>query len=197
MKIDITPRVLKDKLRRVLAERRRVSIAPSGRVAAAVLLPLYYKEGEYYILFVQRSQGVSRHKGQIAFPGGVCEEADSCRRETACRECREEIGILPRDVDVLGELDDVFTRSTGYLITPFVGFLSWPCSFRLDTREIAAVIEVPLAALLDAGQTEQRQEDGETITYRYQYGETVIWGATARILHQFLDILKPIISKDS
>ena len=99
------------------------------------------------------------------------------------------------DVEVLGELDDIITTSN-YIISPFVGFIPWPYQFRVDGEEAEEIIEVPVSALLDKSSRRQGSEiiGGETVTsYFYPYQGRVIWGATARILHQFLDILAQVV----
>ncbi len=163
----------------------------SRRVAAAVLLPLYYKQGEYHLLFTQRTETVREHKGQISFPGGAYEEGDRTLLDTALRECAEEIGLSPQDVEVLGALDDECSLTTNYIISPFVGLIPWPYHFQINKDEIAEIIEIPLSQLLKSDYLpgEFWTPDGEpVISHFYQYHGKVIWGATARILNNFLAI---------
>jgi 8-oxo-dGTP pyrophosphatase MutT (NUDIX family) len=128
---------------------------------------------------------VREHNGQISFPGGAYEEEDGTLLTTALRESFEEIGLRADEVEILGELDDTPTNTTDYLIAPFVGFIR-PRQFRMDRREIEEIFEVPVSVLLDE---KRRPLDGEAVpTYTYRYQGKVIWGATARILDQFLDI---------
>ena len=110
---------LKEKIRAALTAHRRVPLAP-GPVPAAVLIPLYMKEGECHLLFTKRTEHLNHHRGEISFPGGVCHPADTGRRQTALRETWEEVGILPEDVEILGELDDFYSIHN-YLVTPYVG----------------------------------------------------------------------------
>ena len=134
---------------------------------------------------------VRDHKGQISFPGGAFDEEDRTLLGTALRESAEEIGLAPRDVEILGELDDTATVTSGYIITPFVGLIPWPYKFRANEEEIEELIEVPISALLNSNNQCHEPEviNGEAVTsYSYHYQGRVIWGATARILHQFLDI---------
>ena len=181
------------KLKQALARRHKRHITDASRVAAAVLLPLCYKDGQFYLLFVKRSETVKVHKGQISFPGGMCEVTDVSRLDTALRECSEEIGLKAGEVEVLGELDDAITLTTGYIVTPFVGVIAGSCQLQADRQEIEKVIEIPLAALLDkSNRTEETGlEDGKEVTiYTYRYQGQVIWGATARILAQFFEIFR-------
>jgi len=183
--------MVKEELRQALGRRQKRSISAPGRIPAAVLLPIYYKQGQYYILFTKRTELVREHKGQICFPGGAYQAEDGTLLKTARRECAEEIGLTADDIDILGELDDTVTTTSGYVITPFVGFVRWPHTLKLDRREAEAIIEVPVPALLEAGcrREESKVIDGEAVTsYFYHYRGRVIWGATAWILNQFLDI---------
>ncbi len=183
--------VMKQRLKQALSQRRKNRIVDASRVPAAVLVPIFYKQGEYYILFTKRTEGVKDHKGQISFPGGSYEEQDGTLVNTALRECTEELGLPAEAVEVLGELDDTPTLTTDYLISPFVASIPWPYELKLDSTEVEEVIEVPVSALLDR---DCWREETDTLrsqpitTYSYYYRGEVIWGATARILHQFLNI---------
>jgi 8-oxo-dGTP pyrophosphatase MutT (NUDIX family) len=177
------------KLREALARRRKQTITDPGRIPSAVLLPIYYKEGQCYILFTRRTEKVKEHKGQISFPGGARLDGESLL-ETALRESREEISLSPADVEVLGELDDTATVTSNFIVTPFVGVIPWPHHLKADGWETDELIEAPIAALLDKNSREDKDEviEGEPVTsYFYHYGGRVIWGATAHILHQFLE----------
>lgn len=161
-----------------------------------MLIPLYKKQGEYYILFIQRTDRVRDHKGQISFPGGAYEEGDDNLLQTALREADEEVGLAAGDVEVLGELDDYRTIGSNYVISPFVGRMPWPYQLKVDEWETEEVIEVPLSALLDKNNVRQDKdilEGEEIVQYYYHYQDKVIWGATARILNHLLDILADII----
>lgn len=184
-------RTVKQKLKQALSKRRKSRIVDAGRVSSAVLLPIYKKEGEYHLLFIKRTETVKVHKGQISFPGGAYEEKDRTLSSTALRESTEEIGLAAEVVELLGELDDISTIGTGYIISPFVAFIPWPCPLKVDATETEEIIEVPISALLDKDylRLETDTINGREITtYFYHYKERVIWGATARILKQFLDI---------
>ena len=110
----------------------------SGRelTEAAVLVPIFYKDGEYNILFTQRSDQVPHHKGQISFPGGARSEVDASLLDTALRESCEEIGLKASDADVVGELDDTPTTTSSFNISPFVAFVPHPYNFALNPYEI-------------------------------------------------------------
>jgi len=180
---------MKPRLRQALSRRQKQPIIDPRRTSAAVLVPIYQKQGEYYILFIKRTRKVTRHKGEISFPGGVHEAEDKTLLDTALREAAEEIGLMPEDVDVLGELDDVVSVKTNYVISPFLAFIPWPYPLRVDGKETEEIIEVPISALLDGGYSRQVIREGKKVTaYFYPYQGRVIWGATARILNRFLTI---------
>ena len=183
---------LRARLDAALSERPRIALDRSDLVCAAVLLPIT-DHGGPHILFTKKSDSVPHHKGQFSFPGGICEERDASRVETALREAWEEIRLPADAVEVLGLLDDTATRATPFVITPVVGIVRGPVEFRPDGREIERVIEVSLDRLRDPAifSTEIWERDGEAHpVHFYQVSAAdVVWGATARILKQFLDIL--------
>ena len=184
---------MKQRLKQFLSRRQKRHIFDPSRIKSAVILPLYYKQGEPHILFIKRTENVTAHKGQIAFPGGTYEEADRTLLNTALRECLEEIGLTPDKVELIGELDDQLSKGTNYVISPFVGFIPWPYQFQIDGKETEEIIEAPIVALLNEGRQRQEIIDGDTVdTYSYHYKGRIIWGATARILSKFLDIYTSI-----
>lgn len=187
---------MEQRLRQVLHQRQKRRILAPGRVPAAVLVPIYRKEGRYHLLFTMRTEAVREHKGQVAFPGGAYQEGDKTLLDTALRECAEEIGLAAADVEVLGELDDIVTETSNYVVTPFVGIIPWPYHFTLSPEEAEELIKVPVSALMDGGSVwqETRTVDGKAaVSYFYRYRRWLIWGATAGILRQLLDILAAVM----
>ena len=183
---------LKHRIKSALAGHKRIPMSP-GPVPAAVLLPFYLKEGECHILFTKRTEHLHHHRGEISFPGGVRHPEDRTMMETALRETREEVGIDPAVVDVLGMLDDFYSIHD-YCVTPYVGFLPPDCRFRINPEEIERTIEVPLAHLLrpEIFRIEDWNWKGRTHpVYFYTYGDDEIWGLTAAILKQLLDLVFP------
>lgn len=176
-----------------LADRPRRVVEQEGLIPAAVLL-LLTNRGGAHIVFAKRTERVAHHKGQFSFPGGIVETWDGSRLETALREAQEEIGLPRSAVAILGMLDDTETRATQFVITPFVGLIRDPVSYTPDGREIERVLEVPLEALLEPAnfRVEMWERNGEVQpVYFYEYDGETIWGATARILKQFLDLVFP------
>jgi 8-oxo-dGTP pyrophosphatase MutT (NUDIX family) len=182
-------------LKAFLSQRTKETIHEPARIPSAVLVPLYKDKGKYHIVFIRRSIQVPTHKGQVAFPGGAHHKTDKTLRETALRETREEIGVKPEDVTVLGELDDQITTTSNFVLTPFVGIIPWPYEFTLSKQEVEKLIFVPLAALMDKKNRKPEMEtlNGEEFpSFAYYYQGKRIWGATARILYKLLEIIKEI-----
>jgi 8-oxo-dGTP pyrophosphatase MutT (NUDIX family) len=180
-----------DQVRKILNTRDRRIIEQPSLARAAVLVPLFKKGQDCHIVFTKRSDNVRYHKGEISFPGGVFDERDLELQRTALREAFEEIGLKESDVQIIGVLDDIVTV-TQFIVTPFAGFFPYPYSFKLSPIEIAELIEVPISALLDEDCLTEREvirETGKEVVYAYQYENHIIWGATARILRQFLDLV--------
>jgi len=148
-----------------------------------VLIPLFYDQGQYHVLFTERSDEVNFHKGQVCFPGGTREPSDASLLQTALRESEEEIALKAKNVEILGELDDSLTLTSNYVISPFVALIPYPYPLKADGREIREIFSIPLSFLMD--ETNFRQD-----SYTYEYEGHIIWGATARILKQFIDLLK-------
>jgi 8-oxo-dGTP pyrophosphatase MutT (NUDIX family) len=180
-----------DQIRTTLSSRQRRVIEHPPFSHAAVLVPLFQKDGDCHLLFTKRSDQVKYHKGEISFPGGVVDEEDSQLVSTALREAYEEIGLRESDVQIIGVLDDIVTI-TEFIVTPIVGLFPYSYPFKISEVEIAELIEVPLSFLLDGDSFSEREifRGGQKeVVYAYQYGKHIIWGATARILKQFLDLI--------
>jgi 8-oxo-dGTP pyrophosphatase MutT (NUDIX family) len=170
--------------------RRDIDAAPP-LLRAGVLIPLLLADDGPQLLFTRRTDTVLTHKGQISFPGGQREDSDVETVGTALRESYEEIGLDPSRVSVLGQLDDVFTSVSSFVITPVVGLVEGGTEgLRPAPDEVKSFLVVPLSTLLDGRvhTTETRHFDGQD--YRIHYytvGDDVIWGATGRIVYQFLN----------
>ncbi|MFQ6075275.1 MAG: NUDIX hydrolase [Candidatus Bathyarchaeia archaeon] len=165
---------------KALSNRERKRVVDDSR-KAAVLVPLYEKGGKHYAVFTKRTESLSHHRGQISFPGGAHEEGDEGSVATALREASEEMGIKPEDVRVLGMLDDVVSGVSSYVVTPIVGLIPYPYPFVVNRDEVEDVIEAPLSELSEV--------EGK-YGVEYWYGRHRIWGLTARILKQFLDVIR-------
>ena len=163
-----------------------------GATAAAVLIPVVAHAGELTVLFTQRTQHLKSHSGQVSFPGGRVEPGDASVEFTALREAKEEVGLAPDRVEILGRLPDYHTR-TGFRVAPVIGLVTPPLELEPDPREVEAVFEVPLAFLLDERNRERRTREFQGLSvgfYVYKYQGHVIWGATAGMLvnlHKMLE----------
>jgi 8-oxo-dGTP pyrophosphatase MutT (NUDIX family) len=186
---------MEEELRELLSKRKRLVLNGEQLKYSAVLVPLLTINETYHILFIKRSQQVEHHKGEISFPGGICEKGDNSFESTALRETFEEIGIQPRDVVILGMVDDMETVSTRYRVTPVVGVIPYPYSFTLSAKEVDEILTIPVSHLLneDNGREESIVRQGKRYTsYVYHYKYYVIWGATARILKNFLALWEAV-----
>ncbi len=192
---DVAPGiVLLERARAALASYRPLTIEEPGTVPAAVLVPIYLKDGQAHVLLTERTHHVEHHKGQISFPGGARDPEDPDLLTTALRESFEEAGIRPEDVEVIGRLDDIVTI-TNYLVTPYVGVLRCQSGYQFSPhpREVASLLEVPLPHLLDWRNMElelRHWRGTPVLAPAFRWNGYHIWGATARILKQFLDLLQ-------
>ena len=162
-----------------------------SKTPAAVLLLIYLKEGDYCLHLQKRARHLEHHGSEASFPGGTPEAQDENLLQTALRETYEEEGIRPEDVTILGQMNDTPTR-TGYVMKVFVGTIPYPYPFRPNPAEVEELIEVPLKALqsADCWREEAYWQDGQIVsTNSYVFGPHIIYGATANIVRQFLDLL--------
>lgn len=179
-----------------LATRPRIALAPIARhhpQPAAVLILMYPLDGDLHLPLTRRTETVATHKGQISWPGGVQEEGEPLVT-TALRESEEELGIEPTAVDVLGELTPLPTGSSGYLVTPLVGWTPTRPTFRPNPQEVAEILEVRLDTLRRPAILREEVWDlrgRETLVPCYRLGPgTAIWGATAMTLGEFLEVVE-------
>ena len=182
----------REDVRRTITSYEKQPIDVRHLVPSAVLIPLLCKDDELHVLLTERTEQVGSHKGQVCFPGGTSQVEDDSLLETALREAWEETGLRPEDVEVLGEIDDNVVASTGYVITPFVGFIPYPYTFHANEQETKDIFCVPLAVLMDPQRF--RHEERAIGKYYYsgpvcEYDGHVIWGATGRILKCLVDLL--------
>jgi 8-oxo-dGTP pyrophosphatase MutT (NUDIX family) len=188
-----------DLIRRILSENPKKPIVDPSLTPAGVMLLLYPKDGEQCILLSKRTSQVEHHKGEICFPGGRKDPGDVTLLDTALRETYEEMGIHPENIELLGEVDDVPTTSR-FLISPFVGAIPYPYEFAPSEREVAEILEVPISELMnpDNFRDETRIINGQVVVFpSYAYKGHLIYGATARVLKRFLELLEAALEKKS
>ena len=164
---------------------------------ASVLLPFIQREGSWWLLFIRRTLGINdRHGGQVAFPGGRADEEDQDPAVTALRETQEEIGVDPRSVALLGQLNPIRTI-TNYLVTPVIGVIPWPYPFRLSPMEVSRAFTIPLNWLADPANREVHERDLPppyhkiSVIYFSHYDGELLWGASARIMVNLISALFP------
>jgi 8-oxo-dGTP pyrophosphatase MutT (NUDIX family) len=163
---------------------------------AAVLLPVVERgdestsDGGPALLFTKRADHLGEHPGQMSFPGGGREPSDEDLRETAAREAEEEIGLDRDELSFVGQLDDIHTI-TSYAVTPFVGRVP-DREYEPDEREVGEIAVLPISGLTDDANYELEKrvhpEYGEALVHFFHVDGYTVWGATARILVQFLGL---------
>lgn len=171
----------------------RVTVDVPERRKAAVLIMLFERAGEVWVVLTKRTDTVSTHKGEISFPGGGHDETDPDTWATAVREAQEELGVDPAGLIDLGALDDYPTFSSGFIVSPHVAAVV-PQTWIPSAFEIAHVIELPLARLAHAGRMEVWERDGVRFPMHiFDVDGHYVWGVTAFILRRFLDIVEPAL----
>ena len=179
-----------------LADSMSPHIGYANLVPAAVLVLIFSRGGEYFVVLNKRTDKVEYHKGEICFPGGGQDPEDLSPWDTALRETREEMGIDESQVSSLGGLKPVIT-STKFVIYPYVGAVSYPYSYSVNGEEIAEVFEASVSHLLDpVNQWEEPSNKSGSYEPNVAYfveGHRIV-GATARILTQFLVVFQKVLS---
>jgi 8-oxo-dGTP pyrophosphatase MutT (NUDIX family) len=174
-------------------EPKTIDNPDSRYIHSSVLIPIFSEDDQYMVLFTERTNRVEHHKGQISFPGGAVDEYDGSLEETALREAYEEIGLLKGDVELLGRTDDMLTLVSGFIVHPFVGRIPFPYPFKINPREVDSIVFIPLCVFMDKTSGHITDSvDVEGFTYHgtsYEYQGHAIWGATARIMENFIRIL--------
>jgi len=172
-----------------------LAAAPVQR--AAVLLPLYRLNGAWHLLFIRRAAHPrDRHSGEVGFPGGRRQATDPDCVATALREAREEIGLAPEQVLLLGQFRPLLTVSE-FLVTPVVGCIPWPQRLVPDSREVARIFSIPLAWLSNNAHYRIRpypsadHPQARDVVFFDHYDDELLWGVTARITLDFLRCLMP------
>jgi 8-oxo-dGTP pyrophosphatase MutT (NUDIX family) len=183
------------RLKEIIANSRpNGSPAFDSRVPACVFL-LLFDRPDPHILAIQKSDTKGYPwRNQVALPGGHVESSDAGPLATAFRELEEELNISKDQVDFIGSLGYFQTLTRPRDIEAFIGRWNGKGSVRFDTREIARILEIPLKTLVGIHQA-KRYHDHQTDTGEpeYPFGEVVIWGATARIIHHFIELIYPLV----
>jgi len=176
---------------RMIPEIRESFIHEEDPVEAAVMILLYPSSGKPSLVLIKRNEYPGHHSAQVSLPGGMREVADESLEKTAIRETCEELGI-PGSMQILGSLTPLYIPVSNYLVTPFVGWMNRRPDFQPDISEVQYIIEAPLDTL-----TDPVNQGNETIFRHgamievpcYLVGKELIWGATAMILSEFLELV--------
>ena len=183
-----------ERIRQNLALETQETSMPENLTPAAVLFPLLLKDNNLHVLFTKRTQTVKAHKGQVSFPGGVRDPHDENLLATALREAQEEIDLKPEDVEILGQADATNTVVSNFIVHPFVGVIPYPYDFIISSDEVDRIIQVPFRVFFENDpQYRQNSAEFEGVIFpgsAFKYKGDVIWGATARILVEFMGILE-------
>jgi 8-oxo-dGTP pyrophosphatase MutT (NUDIX family) len=170
---------------------------PLDAVKSSVLLLLYPKANKLYSNVILRAEYDGIHSGQISLPGGRMEETDHDHLETALREANEETGIDISTVKILGSLSRLYINRSNYVVFPFVGYTDKQPNFLPDPLEVQEIIEFEISDLYEPNTLVHKTlhfKNGFSITAPgFQIGDHFMWGATAMIFNEFLDIVGSII----
>ncbi len=176
----------------LLTPEEAAAMDAPGHKDAAVLVPLYREP--LTAVFTERRADLSRHAGEISFPGGRQDHPEEDLRETALREAHEEIGLDPSGVELVGALPPVGTFVTGYRIFPFVGLIEPGQTWRPQATEVEQVLEFALVDLVKGHEMQRLIRKGVPIkTPTYTVDGHLVWGATARIVQSLLERVSPMI----
>ncbi len=165
---------------------------PSG-----VLILLYPFNGEIHLPLMKRPTYQGAHSGQISFPGGKFEERDTNLVDTALRETEEEIGVDRNEIEVVGQLSELFIIASNFKVTPSIGVIGYKPDFIPDPHEVAGVLTVSFSDLNDL-----KKRGVEKMTFRnnivinspyYNVRGNIVWGATAMMLSELLEVINPIL----
>ena len=185
-------------LEALLGKAESATALPADLMHAAVLLPLFERDGGYHLVLTRRSYQLTRDGGVICFPGGGVESSDPDLTQTALRETYEEIGVAPEDVRVLGAIEPYFTRY-GFAIHPVVGLIPAEYPYRPSESEVDEIIEAPLDALYDPSNLRhegQLRPEGLVNRFTYVYQGRIIYGATAQMLSRLLELIAEGMEKE-
>jgi 8-oxo-dGTP pyrophosphatase MutT (NUDIX family) len=176
----------------------RMEPPPDAR-KACVLILLFLKDKAWHVLLTERSTNLNdRHKGQISFPGGQIEAHDESRAACALREAHEEVGVLPHQVQIIGEMTDLYIAVSNFHVFPFLAWTDTPPQYQRQISEVKQIIETPLSILQDLGNQKTMDlnvYDGSLVLKDVPYFDVfgkIVWGATAMMLSELLVLMNAV-----
>ncbi|MFW9924283.1 MAG: NUDIX hydrolase [Candidatus Thorarchaeota archaeon] len=181
-----------DDIKSALVNYHSKKLPDDGSKRGAVLIPIFEENNELIIIFTKRTEDLPTHKGQISFPGGKIEEKDNSLLACAYREVYEEIGIPAEKVEYLGELNQRKTNSSNILLSSFVGKINHPFLIKINEAEVHEIINVPLNYFFDNTLWSSQNvilDNEKTTIWFIEYKSHIIWGSTAQITRELIDIL--------
>jgi len=163
---------------------------------ASTLLLLYPKDNDIYFCLIERTEYEGTHSKQISFPGGRNENRETIK-ETALRECHEEIGVPRQEINIIGEMTQVYVPPSNYLIHPFVGYCDTKPTFIADPREVKTIIEIKMNELSKPDLIKNQKMNFGSKDQRFQadvpyldLNDKIVWGATSVVLNEFRRMLQ-------
>ncbi len=175
-------------------KRRFESKLPPNHRKGSVLILIYPHEDKAFFPLIKRPVYRGVHSGQIAFPGGKMEEEDQDEIDTALREAWEEVGILPEQVKLIGRMSDLFIPASNFLVTPVLAYSEVMPDFVAEEKEVARIIQTAVSTLLEPSYRKQKileiSNNFRLDTPYFEVDKEMVWGATAMILSELLQILE-------
>ncbi|MFV0506505.1 MAG: NUDIX hydrolase [Bacteroidales bacterium] len=163
-------------------------------IRSSTILLIYPHKGESYTCFIRRTSDMKHHAGQIGLPGGRREFMKESALQAAVRETEEEIGIPCNDIDVLGKLSNVYIPISNYKMEPFVGLLKHSPIFKINAGEIETLYTLPLQKVISTpiSQIEMNYRGEKTKVPGFVHDDFIIWGATAMVINEFIELCKTL-----
>lgn len=185
-------------MKMVPGDRNREVNIPDDARKAAVMLLLYPHEEKFYIPFIKRAEDGRVHGGQISFPGGSHDQTDPDFQYTALREVKEEIGIMPEKIEVLGPISPIYIPPSNFIVETFVGSLAQRPQFIPEPGEVAGIVEIEVGEFLKDENVGTHRVDvfgGNFIDAPgyTPYGDNLIWGGTSMIIAEFVEIVREVL----
>lgn len=172
---------------------------PDNAMESAVLILLYPHNNKLHTVVILRNEYDGAHSGQISLPGGKAEKSDIDFKHTALREAEEEIGIIPAEMEIIGQLTRFYVRPSNFIIYPFIAYCPYRPDFHPDATEVQRIIEIDIFAEINPEKMVTK-----TIIFKnslqvnapgFEISGEFMWGATAMIFSELIHILKNVAEK--